>query len=69
MSFTGINRGALIFLRVLQPERLFPQRGRRMTLEPPMIASITVAGAHRVVSVTAGFVALESATCVVCSPR
>jgi hypothetical protein len=47
MSFEGTEGGQLIFLRVrdLQPEeRLSPQRGRRMTLKPRMVASIAVDG-------------------------
>ena len=47
MSFAGIEGGELVFLRVrdLQPEALLsPQRGRRMTLEPRMVASIAVDG-------------------------
>jgi hypothetical protein len=47
MSFTGIDDGQLVFLRVrdLQPEELLaPDRGRRMTLEPRMVASIAVDG-------------------------
>ena len=47
MSFAGIEGGELVFLRVrdLQPEALLsPERGRRMTLEPRMVASIAVDG-------------------------
>lgn len=47
MSFEGVEGGELVFLRVrdLQPEELLsPPRGRRMTLEPRMVASITVDG-------------------------
>jgi hypothetical protein len=47
MSFDGLDDGQLVFLRVrdLQPEALLsPQRGRRMTLEPRMVASIAVDG-------------------------
>jgi hypothetical protein len=47
MSFAGIEGGELVFLRVrdLQPEaQLSPQRGRRMTLDPRMVASIAVDG-------------------------
>ena len=47
MSFAGLEDGALVFVRVrdLQPEALLsPQRGRRMTLEPRMVASIAVDG-------------------------
>jgi hypothetical protein len=47
MSFTGIEDGELVFVRVrdLKPEELLsPQRGRRMTLEPRMVASIAVDG-------------------------
>jgi hypothetical protein len=47
MSFEGVEGGELVFLRVrdLQPEALLsPQRGRRMTLEPRMVASISVDG-------------------------
>jgi hypothetical protein len=47
MSFEGLEGGELVFLRVrdLQPEALLsPQRGRRMTLQPAMVASIAVDG-------------------------
>ncbi len=47
MSFEGMEGGQLVFFRVrdLQPEELLsPQRGRRMTLEPYMVASIAVDG-------------------------
>jgi hypothetical protein len=47
MSFEGMEGGQLVFFRVrdLQPEELLsPQRGRRMTLEPHMVASIAVDG-------------------------
>lgn len=47
MSFEGMDGGQLVFLRVrdLQPAALLsPQRGRRMTLEPGMVASIAVDG-------------------------
>lgn len=47
MRFEGMEGGKLVFLRVrdLQPEeRLSPERGRRMTLEPRMVASIAVDG-------------------------
>ncbi len=47
MRFEGTEGGQLIFLRVrdLQPEELLsPQRGRRMTLKPHMVASIAVNG-------------------------
>ena len=47
MSFDGMEGGQLVFLRVrdLQPEEfLSPQRGRRMTLTPGMVASIAVDG-------------------------
>jgi len=47
MSFEGIEDGYLVFYRVrdLQPEELLsPERGRRMTLEPNMVASISVSG-------------------------
>jgi hypothetical protein len=43
----GIECGQLVFLQVrdLQPEALLsPQRGRRMTLEPQMVASVAVDG-------------------------
>jgi hypothetical protein len=49
MSFEGIEDGRLVFYRVrdLQPEEtLSPQRGRRMTLEPRMVAAIYVSGRH-----------------------
>jgi hypothetical protein len=45
MSFEGIEDGHFVFYRVrdLQPEeKLSPQRGRRMTLEPRMVLSIHV---------------------------
>ncbi len=47
MSAGGMEDGQLVFYRVrnLQPaELLSPQRGRRMTLEPRMVASIAVDG-------------------------
>ena len=47
MSFEGIDDGELVFLRVrdLQPEALLsPERGRRMTLDPRLVASIAVDG-------------------------
>jgi len=47
MSFEGIDGGELVFLRVrdLQPEALLsPERGRRMTLDPRLVASIAVEG-------------------------
>jgi hypothetical protein len=47
MSFEGIDGGELVFLRVrdLQPEALLsPERGRRMTLDPHLVASIAVDG-------------------------
>ena len=47
MSFEGIDGGELVFLRVrdLQPEAMLsPERGRRMTLDPRMVASIAVDG-------------------------
>ena len=47
MSFEGIDGGGLVFLRVrdLQPETLLsPERGRRMTLDPRLVASIAVDG-------------------------
>jgi hypothetical protein len=47
MSFAGVEEGQLVFLRVrdLQPEELLsPERGRRMTLEPRLVASIAVDG-------------------------
>lgn len=47
MSFDGVEAGELVFLRVrdLQPEELLsPERGRRMTLAPHMVASIAVEG-------------------------
>jgi hypothetical protein len=47
MQFEGLEDGELVFLRVrdLQPEALLsPQRGRRMTLQPAMVASIAVDG-------------------------
>ena len=47
MSFEGLEGGELVFLRVrdLQPEALLsPHRGRKMTLEPRMVASIRVDG-------------------------
>ena len=47
MSFEGIEDGFLVFYRVrdLQAEELLsPERGRRMTLEPGMVRSISVNG-------------------------
>ncbi|SRR6266851_2152168 len=47
MSFEGMDEGQLVFYRVrdLQPEELLsPQRGRKMTLEPHMVSSISVDG-------------------------
>jgi hypothetical protein len=47
MSFEGMEGDQLVFLRVrdLQPEELLsPQRGRRMTLSPRIVASIAVDG-------------------------
>ena len=47
MSFAGEEGGQLVFLRVrdlLPAELLSPERGRRMTLEPHMVASIRVDG-------------------------
>jgi hypothetical protein len=47
MSFEGIEDGYLVFYRVrdLQPEeKLSPERGRRMTLEPRTVSSILVDG-------------------------
>jgi len=47
MSFEGMEDGRLVFHRVrdLQPEELLsPERGRKMTLERRMVASILVDG-------------------------
>lgn len=47
MSFEGMAGPDLVFFRVrdLQPEELLsPERGRRMTLDPRMVASIAVDG-------------------------
>ena len=47
MRFEGVEGDELVFLRVrdLQPEELLsPERGRRMTLAPRMVASIAVDG-------------------------
>ena len=47
MSFEGIEGDHLVFYRVrdLQPEELLsPERGRRMTLDPRIVASIAVDG-------------------------
>jgi hypothetical protein len=47
MSFEGLEEGDLVAYRVrdLQPEALLsPQRGRRMTLKPQMVAAIYVDG-------------------------
>ncbi len=47
MSFEGLEEGFLVCYRVrdLQPEALLsPQRGRRMTLKPDMVAAIHVDG-------------------------
>jgi hypothetical protein len=47
MSFGGMQDGYLVFDRVhdLRPEeQLSPERARRMTLEPHMVASIAIDG-------------------------
>jgi hypothetical protein len=47
MGFAGVEDGQLVFLRLrdLLPEALLsPERGRRMTLEPHMVTSVTVDG-------------------------
>lgn len=47
MGFDGIEGGLLTFFRVrdLAPEHeLSPERGRRMTLEPKMIAAVFMEG-------------------------
>ena len=47
MNFEGNDGGELVFLRVrdLQPEALLsPERGRRMTLDPRLVASIAIDG-------------------------
>jgi hypothetical protein len=47
MHFEGMCDGQLVFRRVREiwpDELLSPQRGRRMTLEPQMVASIYVGG-------------------------
>jgi len=47
MSFGGMDDGRLTFHRVreLQPEELLsPERGRKMTIAPHMVASISVDG-------------------------
>ena len=47
MSFEGLEGGQLVFLRIrdLQPEeQLSPQRGRRMTLNPRTVTSVSVEG-------------------------
>ena len=47
MGFDGIEGGLLTFFRVrdLVPEHeLSPERGRRMTLEPKMIAAVFMEG-------------------------
>lgn len=47
MSFAGVEDGELVFLRVrdLAPEELLsPERGRRMTLDPRMVATVAVDG-------------------------
>ncbi len=49
MRFDGMEGGRLVFRRVkdLLPEhRLSPERGRRMTLDPWMVAAILVEGAR-----------------------
>ena len=49
MSFEGMEEGHLVFYRVrdLRPEEeLSPQRGRKMTLLPRMVSSISVDGRH-----------------------
>jgi hypothetical protein len=47
MRFVGMEDGALIFHRArdLAPEEtLSPERGRRMTLDPSMVAAISIGG-------------------------
>jgi hypothetical protein len=47
MRFDGVEAGQLVFRRVkeLWPEaQLSPERGRRMTLEPAMVAAVLVQG-------------------------
>ncbi|MSP62621.1 MAG: hypothetical protein EXR72_20290 [Myxococcales bacterium] len=49
MSFGGFAGGFLVFHRVrdLRPEsELSPERRNRMTLEPDMVAAVTVEGRH-----------------------
>src|SRR5262249_12692224 len=49
MCFDGVEDGKLVFRRVrdLWPaEQLSPERGRRMTLEPDMVAAVLVDGRH-----------------------
>jgi hypothetical protein len=47
MSFEGTEDGLLVFYRVrdlVDPERLSPERGKRMTLEPVTVAAIVASG-------------------------
>ena len=49
MEYRGVEDGQLVFHRVRDlapPETLSPERGRRMTLEPHMVAALRVAGAR-----------------------
>jgi hypothetical protein len=47
MRFDGLEDGTLVFRRVRDlwaPERLSPERGRRMTFEPTLVSTIHVDG-------------------------
>jgi hypothetical protein len=47
MSFEGLDEGLLVFFRVRDlepPERLSPERGKKMTLRPDSVAAIEVKG-------------------------
>jgi len=47
MRFDGIEEGLLVFRRfrdLLAEQELSPERGRRMTLEPAMVAAVFVEG-------------------------
>jgi hypothetical protein len=49
MRFDGVEGGQLVFRRVRDlwpPERLSPERGVRMTLDPWMVAVVLVDGAR-----------------------
>jgi hypothetical protein len=47
MRFDGMEDGVLVFRRdrdLLPPEQLSPERGRRMTLEPELVAAVHAHG-------------------------